>query len=255
LQFVAVGLKGDRFDSVESAIFGAAEQRCGQCFALDIIGEHLDGDGDDVYEFDYIAHGGGYWLGVGIARDFGGNDQRIAATRTDYQGNPRPGVSSTPRRGIQSRWQRHGIGFGCHFALGFCFDDAGDDYYEGATMGMGMGWDLAVGFLCDFGGNDKYVAHGGQMLGTGVNAGLGVLFDYSGDDIYQGGSQGHAGPIVDPKFHNTVKSGGNFSFLVDYGGTDKYSTGAKNNSANTRGSASGFLIDRPLETELYTTPH
>jgi hypothetical protein len=43
------------------------------------IGMLLDGGGDDVYEFDYIAHGGGYWLGVGIFRDFDGNDQHIAA--------------------------------------------------------------------------------------------------------------------------------------------------------------------------------
>ena len=31
------------------------------------IGVILDGSGDDVYEFDYISHGGGYWLGMGFA--------------------------------------------------------------------------------------------------------------------------------------------------------------------------------------------
>ena len=218
------------------------------------IGMLLDGGGDDVYEFDYIAHGGGYWLGVGIARDFGGNDQRIAATRQDYQGNTRPGVSSSPRSGVQPRWQRFSSGFGCHYALGFCFDDAGDDYYEGGIMGMGMGWDLSVGYLCDFGGNDTYRAHGGLMQGVGAQASLGVLLNYFGNDTYQGGSQGYASPTVDPKYHNTAQSGGNFSFLVDYGGKDTYSTGAKNNSYNTRGGASGFLIDRPLETEPQEPP-
>jgi hypothetical protein len=39
------------------------------------IGVILDGGGDDVYEYDYLSHGGGYWCGTGFARDFGGNDQ------------------------------------------------------------------------------------------------------------------------------------------------------------------------------------
>ena len=125
---------------------GSAGSACGG------IGMLLDGGGDDTYEFDYIAHGGGYWLGVGILRDFGGNDQHIASTRQDYHGRQCPGVSSSPRRGIQPRWQRHGSGFGVHYALGFLFDDAGDDFYEGCIMGMGMGWDLAAGYLCDFRG-------------------------------------------------------------------------------------------------------
>ena len=217
------------------------------------IGMLLDGGGDDIYEFDYIAHGGGYWLGVGMMRDFGGNDQHIAATRQDYHGNQRPEGGGT-RSGIQPRWQRFSSGFGCHYALGFCFDDAGDDYYEGTIMGMGMGWDLSVGYQCDFGGNDRYLARGGLMQGTGAQASLGVLLNYFGNDTYQGGSQGYASPSVDPKYHNTAQSGGNFSFLVDYGGKDAYSTGVKNNSYNTRGSASGFLVDRPLETEPQEPP-
>ena len=218
------------------------------------IGMLLDGGGDDTYEFDYIAHGGGYWLGVGILRAFGGNDQHIAATRTDYNGSPRPGTSSSPRPGIQPRWQRFCSGFGCHYALGFLFSDDGDDYYEGCIMGMGMAWDLSVGYLCDFGGNDTYKSFGGLMQGVGANGSFGALLNYFGNDTYSGGSQGHASPTVDPKYHNTAQCGGNFSFLVDYGGTDKYSTGVKNNSYNTRGSGSGFLIDRPLETEPQEPP-
>ena len=30
------------------------------------IGVLLDGGGDDLYEYDYMAQGGGYWFGVGI---------------------------------------------------------------------------------------------------------------------------------------------------------------------------------------------
>ncbi len=221
-----------------SGFRGSAGSACGG------IGMLLDGGGDDNYEFDYIAHGGGYWLGVGMLRDFGGNDRHIGSTMLDYYGNQRS----------EARWQRFSNGFGVHYAVGFCFDDAGDDYYEGTIMGMGMAWDLSVGYLCDFGGNDTYQGRGGLMQGVGAQGSLGVLLDYFGNDTYLGSSQGYASPSIDPKYHNGAQCGGNFSFLVDYGGTDKYGCGAKNNSYNTRGNASGFLIDRPLETEPQEPP-
>jgi len=53
------------------------------------IGVILDGGGDDVYEYDYLSHGGGYWCGTGFARDFGGNDNRVGATRKAYNGGNR----------------------------------------------------------------------------------------------------------------------------------------------------------------------
>lgn len=227
-----------------SGFRGAAGSACGG------IGMLLDGGGDDVYEFDYIAHGGGYWLGVGMLRDFGGNDRHIGSTTVDYYGNQRR----------QTRWQRFSSGFGVHYAAGYCFDDAGNDYYEGTIMGMGMGWDLSFGFLCDFGGDDTYQANnaqqgrGGLLQGVGAQGSMGVLLDYFGNDNYVVGSQGYANPSIDPKYHNAAQCGGNISFLVDYGGTDKYSCGARNNSYNTRGSQSGFLIDRRLETEPQEPP-
>jgi hypothetical protein len=51
-------------------------------------------------------------------------------------------------------------------------------------------------------------------------------------------------------YHSLPRCGGNFSFLIDYGGTDSYGCGVKNNSYNLRGSEGGFLIDRPLQEEL-----
>ena len=212
---------------------GSAGSACGG------IGIMLDGGGDDTYEFDYIAHGGGYWLGVGMMRDFGGNDRHIGSTALDYYG----------KRRSQAQWQQYGNGFGCHYALGFLFDDDGGDIYEGNNLGMGMGWNLSVGYLCDFTGNDTYQSRGELMQGVGAQASLGVLLDRFGDDIYTGGSQGSASPTMDPKYHNIAQAGGNFSFLVDYDGTDKYSSGMKNNSYNHRGSDTSFLIDRSLETE------
>jgi hypothetical protein len=201
------------------------------------IGVILDGGGNDVYEYDYISHGGGYWLGVGFARDFGGDDRRYGGTRKAYGGGPRG----------EPEFQRFACGFACHYAFGCCFDDEGDDTYGGTIMGLGFAWDDAIGVLCDFAGNDRYEATGGSTQGCGAQAGLGVLFDYKGNDTYLGYSQGYADPSI--SYHPLPQCGGNFSFLIDYGGKDSYGCGAENNTYNRRGAEGGFLVDRPLPEE------
>jgi hypothetical protein len=204
------------------------------------IGVILDNGGENVYEFDYLSHGGGYWCGAGFARDFGGNTKRLI-TRTAYNGGPR----------TQPSFQRFGCGWGCHYSIGFCFDDSGDDVYEGTIMGMGMAWDCSTGVLCDFGGNDHYKATGGLTQGSSNQMGLGILFDYNGDDVYEGYSQGYASPSM--SYHPLPDCGGNFAFLIDYGGNDKYGCGARNNSYIDRGYSGGFLIDRPQPDEVQPT--
>ena len=144
-------------------------------------------------------------------------------------------------------FQRFGCGFGCHYALGFCFDDEGDDTYGGTIMCLGFAWDLSVGVLCDLGGNDHYEATGGGTQGQGAQASMGILFDYNGNDIYEGAGQGYANPGI--SYHPLPQCGGNFSFLIDYGGKDSYGCGAQNNTENVRGASGGFLIDRPLRGE------
>jgi hypothetical protein len=204
------------------------------------IGIILDGAGDDVYEFDYLAHGGGYWCGLGFARDFGGNDQRLI-TRKSFSGGSRE----------QPVYQRFGCGWGCHYSLGFCFDDNGDDVYEGTIMGTGMAWDCSMGVLCEFGGNDKYQSTGGLTQGTSQQMGLGILFEYDGDDVYEGYGQGYA--AQGESYHPMPDCGGNFAYLIDYGGNDKYGSGAQNNCYLQRGMPGGFLIDRPRQDEIQPT--
>lgn len=205
------------------------------------IGAILDGGGDDTYEYDYIAHGGGYWLGTGFARDFAGNDKRLGATRKTYNGGARS----------ERIFQRFCCGYGCHYAVGFCFDDDGDDSYNGTIMCLGFAWDVAVGGLVDFAGKDRYEATGGGTQGNGAQAGLGFLYDYNGDDVYLGYGQGNASPSI--SYHDLPRCGGNFGFVVDYGGKDQYGCGAQNNSYNRRGSDGGFLIDRPSREETQET--
>ena len=72
-----------------------------------------------------------------------------------------PQRPTTAARARRRSFQRFGCGWGCHYALGFCFDDAGDDVYDGTIMGTGMAWDCSMGVLCDFAGNDHYKATGG----------------------------------------------------------------------------------------------
>jgi len=201
------------------------------------IGVILDGGGDDVYEYDYFAQGGGYWLGAGFARDFGGNDRRLGPTRMAYDGSPR----------AEAVFDRFSCGFGCHYAIGFSFDDEGNDTYGGTIMGLGFAWDCSTGMLFDFGGNDRYEAIEGLTQGNGAQAGLGILCDYGGNDAYPGYSQGWASSDI--SYHQLPWCGGNFSFLIDYGGDDSFGCDAQNNSYHERGAAGGFLIDRPLREE------
>ncbi len=202
------------------------------------VGVLLEGDGDDEYEFDYFAQGGGYWLGLGFARDFAGNDKRLGATRNAYNGSAR----------TQQRFQRFGNGWACHYAVGFLIDDLGNDSYDGSIMGTGFGWDLSAGFLLELDGNDQYLARVGGVQGQGAQASLGILYDFAGGDLYNGTSQGYASGSI--TYHPYPTCGGNFSFVVDYGGTDQYGSRAKNNSVSRRGSFGGFIVDRPKKEEL-----
>jgi len=196
------------------------------------IGVLLDGAGDDTYECDYFSHGGGYWFAVGIARDFGGNDQRLGATRLAHDGKPR-------QEKVFLRW---GMGWQAHYGLGFVIDDEGDDVYGGEIVGLGFSWDIGVAALLDFGGSDHYQMPSAAQ-GQGQQAGLGILFDVGGDDVYAGSGTGNAPANI--TYHPLPACGGNFGFAVNYGGTDTYNGEAKNNVYLESGSPGGFLVDRP----------
>ena len=203
------------------------------------IGVLLEGGGDDHYEYDYIAHGGGYWQGVGILRDFSGNDNHAGSTKKAFNGGPRS----------QQLFQRLGNGFGCHYAVGYLFDDFGNDTYHSTIMDNGFGWDASFGILVDFQGHDKYTAVGGGSCGNGAQASMGVLFDYDGNDTYYGSSQGYASPEINPDYHHWPECGGNFAFLLDYGGTDSYGCRVKNNGIYQRGASGGYIVDRPVNPD------
>lgn len=201
------------------------------------IGVLLEGEGDDSYEFDYIAHGGGYWMGLGFFRDFAGNDKHEGGTSVMWDGSPRR----------ESKFQRFSSGFGCHYAAGFFFEDAGSDTYWASIMSQGFAWDCGTTFFYDFGGDDTITGAGSGNQGQGAQASIGVMVNFTGDDVYKGSSQGYASGNI--TYHDLPNCGGNFSFLLDYGGNDTYGCRAKNNSSTRRGTSGGFLIDRPTKAE------
>lgn len=202
------------------------------------IGLLLSGPGDDVYECDYFSHGGGYWFAVGIARDFAGNDQRVGSTRTAYDGGER----------TAKRFLRWGIGFQAHYGVGFVIDDQGNDHYEGNTASIGFSWDIGLAAVLDFQGDDVYVNPRAQ----GSEAAMGILFDANGNDTYRGGTQGHAREEV--SYHKMPDAGGNFSFLIDYGGKNTFAKDIVDHSYNQRGAPGGFLISRPATPTLEQIP-
>jgi hypothetical protein len=113
-------------------------------------------------------------------------------------------------------------------------------------MGTGMAWDLAYGILCDFNGSGRYTATGNMTQGVGAEASIGILFSYGGNDMFASRSQGLASSSVT---YHPPASGGNFSFLVNYGGENVYGSKVPRHSYSQRGTPSGFLIDRPTESE------
>jgi hypothetical protein len=204
------------------------------------VGVLLNGGGHNVYEFDYLSHGGGYWCAVGFARDFGPGNKYLIC-RKAFNGGER----------TEQSFQRFGCGWGCHYALGFCFGDGGDDTYEGTIMGTGMAWDCSVGVLCNFGPKIHCEATGGLTQGCGAQGSLGILYHYGDDSVYDGYGQGYASPSI--TYHKPSDCGGNFSFLVNYGGNNSYGCGADEYSYNERGAAGGFLISRPRQDQAGTT--
>ena len=65
-----------------------------------------------------------------------------ATSAATTSGSARREVAFSGGPRTERRFQRFSNGFGCHYALGFLFDDAGDDTYDGTIMGVGFAWDV-----------------------------------------------------------------------------------------------------------------
>lgn len=88
-----------------------------------------------------------------------------------------------------------------------------------------------------------WVALSRRALFRIVADGLGVVFDAGGDDRYRARNLGFANAKVD--YHPKEKAGGNFAFLIDYGGDDDFGGTFENNTETNHGWRGGFFISRP----------
>ncbi len=69
--------------------------------------------------------------------------------------------------------------------------------------------------------------------------------------MWDGWTQAYASPGI--SYHHLPECGGNFSFLINYGGNSSFGCGAERHCYMQRGAAGGFLIDRPRHDEVTTT--
>lgn len=167
-------------------------------FAGGGVGALLDRGGNDTYVADVYGQGVSYWYSAGILVDAGGNDNY-----TVYQ---------------------YGQGTGIHLSLGLLADFDGNDRYTGYVLSQGSGHDFGVGLLFDRAGDDTYVAdHHAQ--GRALNNGLALLCDSAGDDAYFARQNQRAQGIGNNGDHREY---GSLALIVDGGGNDQYSCGARN---------------------------
>ena len=125
------------------------------------------------------------------------------------------GRNTTASQRTQGMFARFTCGLGCHYALGFCFDDEGNDTYGGTIMGLGHAWDCSNGFLFDFAGDDHYEATGGLTQGDGAQAGLECCWTTKATIPMRDTTKAMRPPGI--SYHSLRYCGGNFSFLIDYG--------------------------------------
>ena len=172
----------------------------------------VDLAGNDIYDADIYGQGSAYWYSVGMLLDRAGNDSY--------------------------RVYHYGQGSGIHLAAGLLVDGAGNDLYTGYILTQGNAHDYAVGMLIDLAGDDTYSADS-LSQGRGMNNALGLLLDASGNDAYFARQNGNCQGIGDD---GAYREYGSLCLLLDLGGHDSYSCGARDGARFLRPSY-GIVYD------------
>jgi len=164
----------------------------------------VDLAGNDTYEADVYGQGVGYWYAAGILLDLAGED-----TYQLYQ---------------------YGQGSGIHLSLGLLSDEGGNDFYSGYVLSQGNAHDYAVGIFADHAGTDTYTAdHHAQ--GRAIHNAFALLIEYGGNDAYFARQKEHAQGIGND---GHFREYGSLAILLDLGGVDQYSCGAKDGARMQR---------------------
>ena len=194
------------------------------------IGVLRDYAGNDRYRASVASQASGYWFGTGLLLDRAGNDRYDDFYYTQ---------ATT-----------------AHFAHAVLLDEGGDDEINQelppTATGPGVGHDFGVAFLIDLGGNDKVRANV-LGLGAGNDNGIGVFLNIGGDDTYRGETDSLGGRCYGAAMGSdpSLNRGGwpTYGLFLDVGGSDTYTVQAK---AATRDGTSwaGPTSGRPESKDL-----
>jgi len=267
-------------------------------YDMSVISAVFDPGGDDRYEWprdavgsrgilalegddNYVSRGavgpGGALLGVGIIRDFKGNDRYEGTTLSSGAAMLGVGVV-IDSEGDDIHHSRAFSQGAAIVGVGVLVDGGGSDRYEGEILCQGVGGPRGAGALIDRSGNDLYLAHGApsaygtpatfrsfsQGVGYGVRrdlpGGIGLLVDDAGDDRYEGGefSQGGGyflslGALVDrsgrdlyrgDRYAQGFAAHQAFGALIDHEGDDMYWSRTAAGQGAAWDESVAMLIDR-----------
>lgn len=241
------------------------------------IGLLQDDAGDDDFKATICAQGFGGPAGLGLLRDYKGNDKYFAGGK----------YPDTVRDKSKFLSMSQGFGYGLRHTgqteqgglaivgfvmggVGLLLEGAGDDVYDGGVFSQGAGYWYALGMLADESGNDTYKAVR-YSQGASAHLGAGLLGDFWGNDSYTswGVSQacahdfsvamlldylGNDNYKAESMAQGVANARGSFAWLIDRDGTDNYNYLGKDKNcwgavatgeyeANAKPASFGFFYD------------
>ena len=157
-------------------------------------------------------------------------------TRKAYDGGPR----------TEPQFQRFGCGWGCHYALGFCFDDAGRRRLRRHDHGHGLGLGLLGRRALRLRRQRPLRGHRrtAPKAPAPRRAWASSSTTTATTSTWATARLCLAEHLLSSRCPTAAATSAS---SIDYGGKDTYGCGAENNSYNHRGAEGGFLIDRPRE--------
>ena len=180
------------------------------------VGAYIDFDGRDQRRSGEFSQGCGYYLGLGIVFDGGGDD-----------------VSAS---------DRYGIGSAAHQAAGVAIDLGGNDSYACRTAAhLGAAWDESLGVFHDAAGDDSYRTDG-LAVGAAAQQAFGIALDRAGRDQYRAFGGAVLGASSDNEYHFDATGLGSVALFLDLAGLDLYPAVRQNDAVQASADAAAARL-------------
>jgi hypothetical protein len=178
------------------------------------VGVLVDRAGKDRYQSGNFSQGGAYYFAFGLMYDGGGDDE--------------------------NQGYRYCQGFGVHQAVGVRWDAGGNDrYLARCAANIGSAWDEGIGFFLDDAGDDVY-RMASLGLGGAANSAIAIFVDGDGKDEYHGGGPESQGGAGDRSYYGEPS----LSLLLDLGGKpDVYSREGRKDDTLAGDGGIGLFLD------------